>query len=350
MGAEPHRVGAEQWFPWPTKLSAGGQAAGLEARAAQRGFEAHALELAAAVASAYWELWRAHRQQAVLRDELEVLTSLSEQIRVRLEVGRAELSDLAQIGLLISRTRDRLAGFEDTLQIASARLVWVTGAPDGTATPVSESGPAVAELDEPLAALTAAALSHPRIESLAHLSDASRRRVVEARAERLPSFGLGVDWVITGKSGGDTPPPQSGRDALALSFSVKVPLWARAYSAAENEARARGAAYRARTIAMRNELSAVVRQQVAKLRGDVRRARTYKSTLLPQAQTAFESVLNSYAAGRSRIADLLMAEKELLALRDELYIAESDYGIHLAELESVVGRVVVTKGLTDGER
>lgn len=350
VGPQRHRLGAMQWFPWPTKLSAGGKAASLEARAAQRRFEAHALEIAADVSNAFWALWRVQRKREVLKDEVEILSSLSEQVRVRVEVGAADLADLAQINLMISRTRDRVAGLDESERVAGAALVRVLGAPDGAETPVLSTSPAVAELDEPLAALTAEAAEHPRVATLATLSDATGERVREARADRFPSFGIGVDWIMTGRSQAAMPPSDSGKDAVALALSVKVPLWARAYKASEDEARARGAALRARAIAARNGIKASIRQEAARVNDDVRRVQVYETTLVPQAQATFESVLSSYAAGRSSVAELLMTQRELIALQDDLFAAEADYGAHVANLERAVGRPVRTKGRVDGSR
>jgi outer membrane protein TolC len=350
VGPQRHRLGATQWFPWPTKLTAGGRAASLDARAAQRRFEAHALDVAAEVAAAYWSLWRVHRRRDVLRDEVTVLGSLVEQVRVRVEVGMADLADLAQLDLQVSRSRDRLAGLDEQERSASAALVAVLGAPDGTPTPVTQADVAAAPIDETVGSLAAEASEHPRVASLASQSDAQHERVRQARADRFPSFGVGVDWILTGPSAAAMPPADSGQDAVALSLSLKVPLWTRAYRASEDEAGAHSAAYRARAIEARNRVAANVRQQAAAVTDDVRRIEVLRSTLVPQAQAAFESVLSSYAAGRSSVAELLLSEQALLGLQDELYAAAADYGTHLAALEREVGRPVRTKGSTHVDR
>lgn len=349
VGPQRHRFSASQWFPWPTKLRAGSEAAVLEAHAAQRRFEGHALRIAAEVASAYWRLWTLHRQYEVAQDEVVVLESLSEQVRVRVEVGVAELSDLAQINLVLSRARDRQAGLLQGQRIGSAQLVRVLGAPDGVATPISDMEPTVFGLAESAAELSAAASQHPEVQSLATLSDAATERAREARADRAPSFGLGVDWVLTGSSEATPLPADSGKDAVAMSLSVKVPLWSRAYRAAEQEEHARGRALRARALDARNGVAAQVREQTARIENDVRRVRVYETTLLPQAEAAFESVLASYASGRATVAELLFAERELLSLREERFVAQADYGTHVARLESAIGRPAQLKTHRDEE-
>ncbi len=342
VGPQRHRLGVSQWFPWPTKLRAGSDAAELEAVSAQRQFEAHALEIGAEVATAYWHLWKLERHAEVLTEEVVVLASLSEQVRVRVEVGTSNLADLTQVDLSLSRARDRLAGLEEATRVGEARLVRVLGAPVEIATPIRAEAPSADALEEPLEALYTDAGAHPQVQTFAALRDAQSERVREAEADRAPSFGLGVDWILTGPSMGNPAPPDTGMDAVALSLSVKVPLWGFAYKAAGNEARAKGAAWRAREIDARNGVIARVREQAARIRDDVRRVRVHDTTLVPQAEAAFESVLASYAAGRSTVGELLLTQTALLGLKRDRVSAQADYATDLAELERVVGRPVRT--------
>jgi len=340
VGPQRHRLSASQWFPWPTKLSAGSDAAELEAHAAQRRFESFTLEIAAAVAEAYWLLWRIERELEVHQGEIEVLQSLSEQVRGRVAVGVAELSDLAQIDLQLSRARDRHASLERQKRAASAGLVRVVGAPVDTPTPVGSGEPSADPPADSVDVLTASAAAHPDIGTFASLSDAARQRERKARAERAPSFGLGVDWVLTGDSVASPAPSGSGKDAVAVSLSLRVPLWTRVYRAAQSEARAEAAVHRSRAIDARNAVFAEVRQHAELLEDASRRVAFYDNTLIPQGTTAFESVLASYATGRSTVAELLLAERALISLRTERFIALADYGTELARLERAVGRPV----------
>jgi len=273
--------------------------------------------------------------------------SLSEQVRVRVEVNAAELADLSQVDLSLARARDRVEGLGQRIAVAEAELVRVLGAPVTSMTPVQAQPPAVEALAEPVDALYAEAATRPEVEAFGLLSDAAAQRARRARADRAPSFGLGVEWILTAAASTGPAPVDSGKDAVALSLSVKVPLWARAYRAAEDEALATGASMRARAIDARNAAMARVRVQAARVRDDVRRVRVHEGTLIPQAEAAFGSVLVSYAAGRSTVGDLLRSEQALLELRRERFTAEADYAIDLARLERAVGRPVRTGGGDD---
>jgi len=71
-----------------------------------------------------------------------------------------------------------------------------------------------------------------------------------------------------------------------------------------------------------------------------RRLRLYRDTLIPQAQSAYESVIGSYAVGRSGVAAALLAQRDLLELAVALVRARADHGVAWARLERVVGRPV----------
>lgn len=339
VGPQRHRLGLMQWFPWPSRLTAGGKAEALRARSAQRRFEAHALEIAAQVSRAYWRLWLVHRTREVQRDQQVILTQLSEQVRARVEASMADLADLAQVNLSVSRIEDVLAGLDEAERSASAELVRAVGARAGTPTPVAKDPPDVALPRTSAADLRTIAIAHPRVEAMSLVSDASGQDLRRARADRFPSIGLGVDWIITGDAA-DPSTPDSGKDPVIAMVALKVPLWGRAYGAAEREARAQGRAAAARRLAERDRAVAGLETALADIRDQARRVRLYETTLVPLAETTYGSVQSSYQAGRSSVAEVLWAERDLLELQLGLFQAQTDYAVAWAELERVVGQPI----------
>ena len=348
MGPMRAQLSVMQMFPWPTKITAGSKAAAHEAEAAQRVFEAQALEVAAEVARPYWRLWHLERLREVEEQDIEILAGLSEQIRARVEVGGAQLSELAQVDLRLVQARDRLAELDQEERALSAELVRAVGAPLGTPTPVQTDPPVVIEPAETIQELARVAAEHPRVASMAAMSAASSERARAARADRFPRFGLGAEWVIVGRSGVTPPPHHDGRDSVMLMGTVSVPLWQRSYGAAVEEAKANEAAYRARALSARNQVMAETQAGLARVESDVRRVRLYEHSLVPQAEAALESVISSYAVGRASIAEVLMAERELLEARHAIVEVQVDYAIDWVELERIVGRPVATKEVDRG--
>ena len=192
---------------------------------------------------------------------------------------------------------------------------------------------------EPEQELRAAALSHPRIQAIGWMAESQHQRARAAGADRYPGFVLGAEYIVTGTvSGGD--PSDNGKDPITVSLSVKLPIWAGSYDDEQDEALAQSAAYRARQGAAQNRAEAALQKVMSDVRDSTRRVNLYRQTLLPQAETVFESVLGGYQAGSSTVASILLAERELLELQLSLFRAQGDHGVALARLEALVGRPV----------
>ncbi len=339
VGPQLHKLGLQQWFPWPTSLTAASDAEALAARAAQREFEAHALRIAAEVSVAYWRLWLIARTREVEREQLELLRATAEFVRVRVETSAADLSDLTQLNLRVTRAEDKLASLDEDEKAAAASLVRVLGAPDGTATPIDTATPRVGLPGEDSPTLRLAATSHPRVQAMALLSESSEQRVRQSRADRFPSVGVGVDWIITGAAL-DPSMPDSGKDAVMGMAAVKVPLSLGSYGAGEDEARARSRMFRARELAVRNQAIEELERVLARLRDADRRVALYETTMIPLAETSYAAVQSSYQSGRATVAEVLIAERELLELRLMGLRARVDATVAWAALEQIVGRPV----------
>ena len=144
------------------------------------------------MARAYWKLWFIQKNKLVQRDQREILVSFSKQVRARLESGGTGLSDLAQVDLSISRISDVIAGLDEAERAATAELVRVIGADDGTATPIRP------ELDPPPALLPApgeselkAAASELGMESVAVYPAADALSLHTRFATRAVEIGQG---------------------------------------------------------------------------------------------------------------------------------------------------------------
>ncbi len=339
VGPQLHKLGLQQWFPWPTTLTAASEAEALAARAAQREFEARALAIAAEVSAAYWRLWLIARTRDVEREQLELLRTIAEFVRVRVETSAADLAELTQLNLRVTRAEDTIAALDEDERAAAAALVRVVGAPDGTATPIDAATPRVGLPEEDDATLRLAATSHPRVRAMALMSESSEQRVRQSRADRAPSVGLGVDWIITGAAL-DPSTPDSGKDAVMGMAAIKVPLSLGSYGAGEDEARARARMFRARELAVRNQAVETLERVLARLRDANRRVALYDATMIPLAETSYQAVQTSYQSGRAGVAEVLLAERELLELRLTALRARVDAAVAWAALEQVVGRPV----------
>ncbi|HJL17330.1 MAG TPA: TolC family protein [Sandaracinaceae bacterium LLY-WYZ-13_1] len=346
VGPQRHRLSARQEIPWPTRLTGAADAQGARARAAQRRFEARALDLRRRVAEAWWRIWVLRRVRDVQREQLEILAGLAETARARLEVGEAGLAEVQPIDLRRSRLDDALQSLALQERAAAAALRAAIGASPDLPVPTPAEVPPPALPGEETEALRRAVRTHPLLETFALAAEAREAEAASLEARRFPSFTVGVDWIETGPA--PTPVQGSGDDALILNLGVRVPLWQGAYDDAQRAAEAEAEAERADGRAAEDAALAELVEAHSAVVDSHRRIELLRGTLLPQAVAAYEAVVGSYAAGRAGVADTLWAQRDLLELTVELARARADHGRAWARLERVVGRPVRTADRREG--
>ena len=338
VGPQQHKLSLTQAFPWPTALSAGADAASSAARAAQRHFDAEVLEVQQAVSDAYWRLWLVHEEHRLKQEHDIVLETLAGTVRGRVRTGEASLADLNQVDLGIARHHDHHGAHHEEERVATAELLRAIGATaTGQKLSATDSPSEGLPIDDE-EALQRDARQHPQIEAADLMASSSEQEVRAEAAERAPSLLAGLDWIVTGKA--PTPVEKSGQDAVIVTAGLSVPLYGRNYRDALDAARAEAAAHRADGDAARRAADAQLAGALAAVRDAQRRIKLYRDTLIPQAETTFQSVLGGYQSGRSTVASALLAQRELLELQLELARSRSHHARAWAVLEAVVGRAV----------
>lgn len=338
VGPQQHKLSLMQSFPWPTALSAGADAASAKARAAQRRFDAEALEVKRAIADAYWRLWFIHEVHRLTKEHDIVLETLAGTVRSRVRTGEASLADLNQVELGIARHHDHHGAHREAARVAGAELRRAIGdtssrrALDVTGTPF-EGLPTEGDRT-----LRQEARQHPRIEAAELMASSSESQVRAEAADRAPSLLAGLDWIVVGKA--PAPLQKSGQDAVAVTAGLSVPIWGPNYRDSMGAARAEGAAHRADRDAAVNAADADLETALSAVRDAQRRIDLYRDTLIPQAETTFQSVLGGYQSGRSTVASALLAQRDLLELQLELAKSRARHARAWAALEAVVGRNV----------
>ena len=342
VGPQRARVGVSQTFPWPTQLTAGADAASERARAQQSQFEALALEIRRRVVVAYYQLWLIRETRNIHAEHLEVVRSLSTTVLARVEIGATTLADQQQVDLSAARLEDMLAGMDEDEAAAEARLRAAIGNRE-LETFSTDHGPPRASLpgeDEKM--LFSAVLAHPKLSAFGHLAASHEEKARAEEAAGLPSFSVGADWIITGEA--RMPDVDgSGNDAVIVGGGISIPLWRGSYSDAADAARADASAARAERVAAEDRALAELHVAYAEVRDAVRRVELHRNTLVPQADSAYASVLGAYVTGQGTVAQTLLAQKDLLELRGGLEKARAEYAIAWARLERVVGRAVQTR-------
>lgn len=338
VGPQRHRIGVSQTFPWPGQLSAAESAAATRADAMRRAYEAHALEVRERVAAAYWRVWMARETERIVAAQSELIGMVIETARARVAVGTTTLADIQRLELDASRLRDRVAAARVAATVESAGLAAAAGIDSPPPLVVADLPPQLVRPAEPREDLLAAVADHPRIGAIEALVAAAERDADTVRLSARPMFRVGVDWIETGR--GMSTAVDAGKDPVLVQAGISIPLSQGKLAHQADAARATARAHRFERDATLLAAGAEIDRLLARIDDALRRVDLYQSTMIPQAQAAFDAVVGAYASGRAGVADILVAERELLQLELDLAQARVDHATAWASLERVAGRSV----------
>lgn len=336
VGPQLARLSVQQTLPWPTELAGRHDAAVARARLAQARFDAVALAVGARIQQSYWTLWEIRATRVTHRAHLGVLDDLASTLRARLEVGAATLADLQQVDLSRARLDDALQSLDAREARATAVLRASLGGVEDAQLPTT-SAPSSATLPvDDLAHVQSLALAHPDVDAAEAREDAAAAAVRMARSKQGPGLSVGLDWTLTGPA---VMPdvPDSGKDAVMLGLGMKVPLWQGAYANGVRSMAAMQASRDAESEALRLMVAARAEDAYVRVTDGARRVRVVRGTLLPQADGAYDALVGSYTVGRATVAQVLLAQRDLLDLQTLLDIQLADLERAWVDLEQLCG-------------
>ena len=303
----------EQMVPYPGKLSLQGDIADLSAEIA--GFEADTFEedLLFEAKQTYYELYRVQQQEQLILAFQDRLENFEEAAAAQYEVGTGMQQAILKAQLeknTLARVQIELAERRRTAAETLARLL-NRPTSDAFMAGVRVEAPPILRLDE-AALLEIALRERPETDVLDAAARHADARIALARKQFMPDFGLNITYFDIGSA--DAPPTATGRDAVAIGATIKVPLQRGGLRARLEETRIRRIQVEARQEALETSFQTQIADLVSRLRGEAQQLALYREALIPQAETTLQATLSAYTTGRTDFLDLLDAERMLFSL------------------------------------
>lgn len=335
-GTQRLQLRVEQMIPYPGKRSLQGQIADLDADMAVH--EAHVLaeDLFLQAKHAYYDLYRIQQTEALIAGFQDALQDFEDVATVRYEVGQGTQQAILKAQLERNQLTQRRLDLRERRRHAAETLARLTGQPGGTRyfQTVRLTPPEVPTI-ETASLLHLAFQQRPEVEMLSVAAERADRQIELAEMQFRPDFGVNLTYFDIAAR--DMPATATGRDALAIGASIKVPLQRGRLRAQVEEARLRRAEIDARKDALRTEVETQIDDLLYALLQEAEALKLYDQTLLPQATTTVEATLSAYTTGRTDFLNLLDAERTLFALRTSYEDTRTRYLKTTASLERALG-------------
>ncbi len=324
-----------QMIPTAGKLGLAGRVAAAQAAASGERAQDVRWELRSRAAMSFYDLYQADHSLRVAVETQRLLSDLAKTAAAMYAVGQGRQPDVLRAQVEFARMSEEITRMRTMRVAMTARLNALLDQPQETevASPVLPAFPT--ELP-PLDSLERLALANrPMLragEQDLRAAESARRL---ARREIWPDLQLGVVY-------GQRPMDVGTERMMSFMLGFTLPIFAggrQLKMRQETEAMQRMAA--ADLQAMRAE----TRGRVAELYADVVRARNlgtlYRATILPQSDATVASAGAAYRVGGVDFMTLLDARMTVNKYRQDLFQLEAEEGKALAELEMLVGQVLL---------
>lgn len=129
-----------------------------------------------------------------------------------------------------------------------------------------------------------------------------------------------------------------------LGVSMTIPLWFWGNSSDSIAASARASAARKELANAESQVAADLRTLKYTLASDYELYEIFRSSLIPQALSSYNSAMAAYRANRISFNDYLDSERSLLKVKIARLRTRSEYIANLVRFESMLGKVLSSLG------
>lgn len=336
VGPQKNKLSIIQTFPWFGEIEARADAAAAKANVAKQQYQTAKLNLFRDVKEAYYEFAYLGSAISIAKENLELIKHFEEVARIKYRSSKTSHPD-------VIRSQIELAKLEDVLKSLEKLKGPTVGKLNSILSRKIDAGLNWPEKDKPLEIKIArkdvfqmVLKMNPELAELDWQTHAARAEIELAKKKFYPDIGVGVDWIQTGDAVSEGI-SGSGRDAVALMFSVNIPLWQKSYKAAERQAKAKVRKYQLQKKDIQNKKMHQALQLIYDIEDSKRKINLYGKILVPKAKELVQSSKSAYRADTVDFLSLIDAQRTLLEYQLNYDRAITDNKQSIAELEALTG-------------
>lgn len=334
-GPQQFRIGATQMLPWPGKLAALAEVANARARPLLEQVAARQLLLIFRLEKAYFSLAGLEARREVLEESLVLYASLNQLALRRVETGKGSSVDVYRIQLQRQQVERRLAELRHLAQQEMVAINELLNQPADTQIEAlinrSERVAEILDFAPDLANDDPDLSRHPGLRLYGLQQDASRAALELNRLDQRPDFGIGVDYIATGRRE-DMDPTRNGRDVILPRAMITVPLSKGKFSARRQEEEIRILALDAR----RESTESAFRAELRRALNAIENAANELYFLGEQTRVldaALAVARSEFANGQRAFDELLRLENELIGYRIKAVLAQTTILVERATID-----------------
>jgi len=328
-------IGLSQMFPYPGKLKLRIDVAVREKEQTEFDLQEMRNMLRAEIEMAYADLSSVRRQAEVVRRTREILKEIVAVSQEMYAVGKVSQADVHRGQVEFEKMREMLLVLENREKVLSVRLNTLSALPPGQPVPpllVQQEFAFPYRTEELIAMYNEDRPARKSLQARIMKGEAS---VEMARREYYPDFEVSASYMQR-----DATPDGTGRsDMFSSMLLMNLPIWRKQkLDPFVREMTAEREMGRRELANLDLEASNAIGRSLATIENRTEVAALFRTTIIPHAETNFETTLAAYRVGKVDFPALLDTITNLLSFRKNYHETVGDLNMEKARLGAVVGK------------
>lgn len=334
VGPQRAKFSLVQMFPWFGTNATKVDTYEFNAQAKYQEFINKRNELYYKVKASYYPIYEINEHIRWQNENLEILESYKRLSTTNFTNGKSAMVDVIRVDIMIDNAVTELKLLEDKikpLEITFNRLLNRT-----------DSMRVIIQYDlktdfiQPSYDKDSIMLKNPLLKAVELDMQAVAAMEETAKKQGLPSFGVGVDYVIVGERN-DIDVPDNGQNSFMPMVTMSLPLFRKKYSASIKEAQFIQTAIAEKKLDLENQLVSSYESEWYELEKGKELMALYDQQILKTKQAI--NLLNSaYANSGKEFEEVLRMEQQLLKYKITKATALKDYFISAAKLDYITAK------------
>lgn len=339
VGPQQAKFSAMQMFPWFGTLGAKKDVATDMAKQKYEAFEDAKSRLYYDVSSAYYNIYFVQKAIDITLENVNILSTLKRLALIRFEAGTGSAVDELRVSMEVADLENQLAYLRDNKTVLEVSFNNLLDVADDAAVLVPDT-----LWNEPLrieksSMMDSIVAQNHQLKRLEHKVMSWENQQTVARKVGLPSFAVGVDYTMVGKSANPAlSGAENGRDILMFpKVGITIPIYRKKYKAMAKEASLNIEAARYEQEEKVNQLSSLFEATYRDIADADRRVILYREQL-KRAQKSLNILMADYSNSGKNFEEVLRMEQKVLKYALELDKARSDKNAAVAFTDYLIGK------------
>lgn len=324
VGPQNARISVSQMFPWFVTLSEKRSVSEAKAKAQFEQFQEQRNRIFYQMEMIWSDLYEVEKNIEIAEENLAIINTLLEVSLSRYENGLASQVDVLRAQIEQEDLKTQIELLKDNRELLIQRFNEYRNVESSSKVSIPESISTSEVSEEKDALISIIKRQNPNLTKLRYREKASQNMVSLASRDGKPSFGIGFDYIATGKRTDVANFQDNGKDAFIARASFRVPLFRNKYSAKVQQAELNLSSVQQDIITLQNKLETDLYTAFRDLNDGQRRYQLYDQKQIQRVEQAINIMMETYSSEASDFEEILRLQRKLLGYQLKRIQANAD--------------------------